>query len=643
MSRKIGLFCLITFIFVTAVLAQQTKRDSLFNIIIQNQIKDNDQLNQLLFTYRNDSVSLKKLVSLSHLNHFKEGEIYAYNALGKLNRFRANYPQAIYYHQKAYNLANKLTDPFYRIYSLNMIGVIYRRMDAVKSALEYHNRALSLAKKVKPKTRHIIENIAISHNSIGNIYLLLQRDDMALSHFMKALKIEKDFDNKLGLAINYQNIGAIYERKGEYNTALSFYRKSLSYNNQIHSKVGKVICNNSIGNIYLKQGYTYKAINTIFPNLDLAKDLGDVYYLADVYVNLGKAYLQAKNYSKAEYYLQKGLSIALDKKIPSVAQMAYEQFSLLEEKQGNYKKALLYHKKFNEKQNEVLNQKNRQLVADVIIKQIQLENKDKIAALGEKNQIVTEKLNRTKKTFYFTLLLVLLMIFLGLIFYKQHQLNNQRKLMNLEQSLLRARMNPHFIFNALNSLKMFIIQQRPKEAVIYLSTFSKLARTILHSTIAKEISLMEEIDTLKMYVSIENIRFSNEIIFDINISDDLNLRQIKIPPLLTQPFIENALWHGLSPKKGKKYLKINIYPKDKNFFIIEIIDNGIGRKRAEEIKKGRTFRRDSVGIKLSEERLRYFSKKFAGNYKIIFEDLHDANGNPTGTKVILEIPYKNKF
>jgi len=145
-----------------------------------------------------------------------------------------------------------------------------------------------------------------------------------------------------------------------------------------------------------------------------------------------------------------------------------------------------------------------------------------------------------------------------------------------------------------------------------------------------------------MYVSIENTRFSNQIQFHINVSKKLDLNAIVIPPLVIQPFIENALWHGLSPKEGDKILKINIYPKDNVHFIIEIIDNGIGRKRAAEIKEARTFKRESVGIKLSEERLKHFSKTLKNTFKITFVDLYDENGKPTGTKVIIEIPYKKK-
>ncbi len=642
MSVKYFLSILFFISVITFPVAQVKSVDSIINYALIHKISNNKELDNLLIDIKKDTVLLKKFAILSHTNNYPKGEIFAYNYLGKFFRINSDYSKAINYHQKAYQIAKKSGNIADEIYSLNMIGVVYRRMDAVKSALEYHNKALNLALNVAEKNNDIFENIAISHNSIGNIYLLLQRDDMALKHFLKALEIEKKYNNILGLAINYQNIGSIYERKGDYDKALDYYHKSLSYNKKIHSKLGEIICNTSIGDLLLKEGKTGEAINFIQPNLNLAKQLGDVYYLADVYISLGKAYLQDGQLKKAEKNINKGLQIVIQKNIPSLAQEAYKQISILKEKQGKYKEALYYHKKFNEKQNEILNEKNRQLVTDVIIKQIKQENKQRMEALDEENMIVKKKLKRTKKSFYFTLLFLFFTIVLISIFYKYYQLNNQRKMMNLEQDLLRARMNPHFIFNSLNSLKIFIIQQKTKEAVAYLSTFSKLVRTILQSTLDKETTLKDEIETIKKYVSIENTRFSDKINFKINVSDKLNLEELLIPPLLTQPFIENALWHGLSPKEGEKNLTINIYPKDDLHFVIEIIDNGIGRKRAAEIRETRTFKRESVGIKLSEERLRHFTKNTQTGYELKFEDLYDGNGEPAGTKVIIVIPYKQK-
>ncbi len=642
MHSKGRIFSLL-FVFVLflsqGVLAQDTLSSNI-KMLLSEKPTSFKKIDSIVGKIKYDTLQMFSLIDLSKKEKYAQGEIFAYNMLGRVNRMAANYAKAISYHQKAYQKAEKVGDIHAEIYSLNMLGVVYRRMDAVKSALEYHNKALEIAQKVKQKDRDITKNIAISHNSIGNIYLLLQREDLAMGHFKKALEIEKGFKNKLGQAINFQNIGSILEQRGQLDKALEYYNKSLKVNKIIRSKVGKIICKTSISNVYLKKNQPEKALEIMQPNLALAVKLKDDYYLSDVYIHYGRILDALKEYNKAKEYINKGLVIAAEKNILSEKASAYQLLSTINEKQGHFNDALLFHKKFTEEKNKIFNKKNRQIVSDVVIKQLKLENNEKIKELDEQNQLVKEKLRFTEIYLYFIMALVILLIILGVIFSKQSKLNNQRKLMNIEQNLLRAQMNPHFIFNSLNSIKLYIIQNKQKEAAVYLSKFSKLIRAILNSTIEKETNLATEIDTLNLYVSIENSRFMDEINFEINIDEKLDLNSIKIPSLLTQPFIENALWHGLSPKKGLKELTINIFPKDKTHFTIEIIDNGIGRDRAMEIKKSRTFKRTSVGIHLSKERLKHFSKQFKNTYNIQFIDLKDENSNPIGTKVIINIPYK---
>jgi len=610
------------------------------NQLVLSKEKDILKLNKVLYKYKNDSVKILEFAQYSKKSNYPIGEIFAYNTLGKIYRIKTNFPKAIYYHEKAYDRAVEVGNLYFQIYSLNMLGVVYRRMDAVKSALEYHNKALEIARNVKIKDRHIIENIAISHNSIGNIYLLLQKDDLALIHFNKALKIEKRFDNKLGLAINNQNIGFIHEREGELDKALIYYHNSLDYNSQIHSKVGEIICNISIGNIYLKKNNPKKALEIVQPNIKLAEDLGDNYYIVDVYTSLAEIYIKLRQYHKAESFLHKSLELAVDKNMPSEAAKGYKLLSELYEKKGNFRASLVYHKKYTTEENKVLNEKNRQLVSDLIIKQLKHENSKKLKALDDENLMVKQKLRFTKRYSYFVLALLFLLSILVFILYKQYKLNNQRKLMDMEQNLLRAQMNPHFIFNTLNSIKLFIIKNRQKDAVTYLSKFAKLVRAILQSTTDKETTLAEEIAILKLYVSIENVRFLNEIDFDIEVDPKLDTGSIQIPSLFTQPYIENAIWHGLSPKEGIKKLSIDIYEKDATHFVIEIIDNGIGRERAMKIKQSRSFMRTSIGLELSKERLKYFSRIYKNDYNIQFVDLKDKQDKPIGTKVIITVPYK---
>ena len=199
-------------------------------------------------------------------------------------------------------------------------------------------------------------------------------------------------------------------------------------------------------------------------------------------------------------------------------------------------------------------------------------------------------------------------------------------------------MNPHFIFNALNSIKLYIIENDKKKATSYLNKFSKLMRKILEGSTVQVTTLAEEIETMKLYMSIENIRFSNEIDFKVDIDSSLNLETIKIPPLVLQPFLENSLWHGLSSKKEDKQITIHIYKKYSEYIQIEISDNGIGRAASAKIKAKKSINRKSIGINLTKDRLTNFSNNLINNYSINYKDLKDKNNNTLGTKVIIKFP-----
>lgn len=214
-----------------------------------------------------------------------------------------------------------------------------------------------------------------------------------------------------------------------------------------------------------------------------------------------------------------------------------------------------------------------------------------------------------------------------------------KELAELKITSLRSQMNPHFIFNSLNAIKLYIISNDQSNAVYYLNKFSKLIRRILNASQDKETSLADEIETTNLYISIENIRFNNEIDYQLTVDKSLNLNAIKIPSLVLQPFIENAFWHGLSAVKTNRKIKLNIgNDADKNL-IITIEDNGIGRKESAKIKKNKMHKRDSIGLKLTEERLQNFVKDNDYSYTLNIEDLYDKHGLGCGTKVILKLNY----
>ena len=235
------------------------------------------------------------------------------------------------------------------------------------------------------------------------------------------------------------------------------------------------------------------------------------------------------------------------------------------------------------------------------------------------------------------LLLALFTLFLYIL-YRQFQLKSEKKMLTLEQSMLRSQMNPHFLFNSLNSIKLYIINNEKKNAVHYLNKFSKLVRKILEASSLKEIPLAEELETVDLYMNIENIRFSNEIRFEIKVDDEIDTHLVKIPSLILQPFLENALWHGLSSKEGEKKIDLQVSRGKNGFINISITDNGVGRAVAEKLKESKVLKRKSVGIDITKERLANFSKDFQNNFEVEIVDLFDNNGKASGTRVILHIP-----
>lgn len=248
------------------------------------------------------------------------------------------------------------------------------------------------------------------------------------------------------------------------------------------------------------------------------------------------------------------------------------------------------------------------------------------------------------QTWYFKLLsaLILASIITYLIHRRikaiqQHE-EIKRRIAESEMAALRARMNPHFIFNALNSINRYIVRKDRETASDYLTKFSKLIRLILEHSGAQYISLSSELEALRLYTEIESLRFDDKFDFNVNVEDGIHADSIRIPSMIIQPFIENAIWHGLMHKKEKGIISLYIRWLNESRLKIIIEDNGVGRKNASELKSSTSHAGKSLGMQLTEERLKVLSE---GNNTIRIIDLSDAENKPAGTRVELEIELKN--
>ncbi|PQV45487.1 YXYXY domain-containing protein [Jejuia pallidilutea] len=212
-----------------------------------------------------------------------------------------------------------------------------------------------------------------------------------------------------------------------------------------------------------------------------------------------------------------------------------------------------------------------------------------------------------------------------------------KKITSLRLENLRSQMNPHFIFNALNSIQDYIISNEKELASSYLVKFSRLIRMYLDYSQQNEISLNEELNALSLYLELEKVRFEDELEFQIKIDNNLKTSQIKVPSLFIQPYVENALKHGLLHKPKDRKLKVEVKVIQKNKLQITVEDNGIGRKQSEKLKQSKQQHKP-FATKANEERVHLYKNKLKRDITIVIEDLCDENKIPTGTKVVITMP-----
>lgn len=596
------------------------------------------QIDKILKPFQRDSIKVKSIIQKFSSSNFYTGLAYEYIKLGNIYRKYSKYNLAINTHQKALEAAKKAKNLEFEIFSLNMLGVDYRRKNIYTSAIDYNKEALNIAEKIEKPNSGILRSMEVSYNSIGNIYLLLNQYSLAEDSFKKAIKIAQKSGNKWSVSINNENIAKIKEAQLNIDEAINYTKKALDIDKSINNHYGRMICYNRLGRLYIKKGDYKIAKQYLEEAVPIAKSVKNNYYISLINNNLGWVNTKTSHFSKAKNYFDKSIELAEKRNYKTALVEIYNNLSEYNSLTGNYKQALEYQKKKDAVYKELNNQKTAKYVNDLIAKYDSERKNNQIQKLAKQNEITELKLIRNRNILIVSILLLSLLATILYFWYRQRLLKKEKKILTLEQDVLRSQMNPHFIFNALNSIKQYIITDEQKNAVHYLNKFSKLMRKILENSAIKEVTLAQELETINLYMTIENIRFSNEIDFNISVDQSVNLDEITVPPLVLQPFLENALWHGLSSKKGAKKIDLKIHQTNKDFIQIDLEDNGIGRKESAKIKSQKSLNRKSIGIELTKERLQNFVKDCKNSFSLLYKDLTDDKNNALGTKVLLSIP-----
>lgn len=540
-----------------------------------------------IFKKLNDSLSMAKA-----LRRLGVGNMY----LTKYSEALSNYLEA----SKIYE-AVAVTDKYGYAGNNSNIAILYKRLGNIIQAVVYENKALKVFKEINNQ-----KGIANSLSNLANIYDDLGQSLHAISLYNEAFKIMESIGDESGMASSLSNIGIAY-------TTLLDYEEALKYLNQTKIIYSKLNNYNNLSIVY--------------------KYIGLCYFNSPKQNQLIKA---RENFEKSLEYAQKAGSINLQVS-------ALEYIVLMHEKHGDYKRAYeLKNQWVSLRDIYNSNEKKEEIVR--IEAQHEYEKKEAVLRMEhDKEKAISESQIQHQKFITKTSIIggscFILVSIIGFILYRKKQQSIAKakeaefktKVANTELKVLRSQINPHFIFNALNSINKFISNNKASLASIYLLKFSKLMRKTLEYLQKEDITLKEDTQLLKTYLEIENKRFEKQFNFNIEIDDKIDENNVLVPPMIIQPFVENSIWHGISKledRTGDIFVQVK---KEDNNIIYSVDDNGVGRTSS---KSSSAFKKDSesLGIKITKSRIDIINKRKKTNasLNIIDKDI--------GTRVEVILP-----
>ena len=585
------------------------------------------------------------------------------------NLMNSNPETGIEYAEKAIKLSLKIGDKYSLAQSYNRRGVNYMRLNQSSKALEDFQKAGKIYESIGNKSK-----LADIYNNIGAMYVPLSNHKQdAFLYFNKAMAIHEEIGDKAQQAFMFLNIGYVYETMDSFATELKYFRKALPLYEQFHfnDKDAMSSIYSGLGTTYtniaapalLEIGFTGRQYDTAMYYLQkalaMSKELGDEFGEAVNMKSIGVVYLKQKKYAAALNYLYN--SKQLSHKVGSVGAELDATYFLSERFKAtrNFDSAYAYYVQYsdlhdsmnNDGTEKVLIQKEMQYNFDKKEDSLHFQN-----ALLSKNNALS-KLKLRQQWLSSIGVLILLLSLGGFVFYrnrnkqaklilelekeraeqKQRESEFERKVSDAALNSLRSQMNPHFIFNCLNSIKLYAVENNQDAATEYLGKFSRLMRLVLENSKSDRITLKQEIETLQLYMEMEAMRFKEKLHYEINMADNVDMDYTEIPPMLIQPYIENAIWHGLMPKEEGGTIVVSFACQDNNLEIT-VTDNGVGRAKAAALRSKSVTAHKSFGMSITHQRIELINQMYKTNMSVIVNDLHDGQGNATGTEIRINIP-----
>jgi sensor histidine kinase YesM len=613
-----------------------------------------DSLQTVLSNFQaKDTAKITLLKSLSKLYIYKDAR------------------QAIQYAQQAIHLSEKLEMPVDAMIYVN-IARAYGRIPNNEKALASLKTALAVATEQKDTL-----DMAWVHQAAGIHYYNLRNVPSALYEFDKAIEYGQILNDRKILAdawfgkalafntfeefkgMNHalqqylafadynseqRKISDAYRLTGTYYRSINQFQQAIDANQQSYDIAASISDSllmgaalNHMAWYNYEMGNLDKSLEIYRQNIRFYKNDGNN-ALANVYGNIGNIYRDWERYPEAIDNYNKSIELAKKNRDLYNLSWLYEDVSKLYERTGDYRRAY---------ENQVLASLYGDSLATATYQQSLASARAQYEAdkTAKELELLSLKLQRNRLLFWVLAGGFALIAAVAALLINRYRFRSRQRLeaMNhtiseLNQTNLRQQMNPHFIFNTLNSIQYYVFQNDKMASNNYMTKFASLIRKTLENSQHTEISIKEELDTLRLYLELEELRFKAKFDWTIRVDEEIDTLAFKIPTMLIQPYVENALTHGLMNKEnGKGFLHVNLQMHDEHI-LCTVEDNGIGRIKAMEIKQQKNNNHQSMGTNITESRLKLVNELYGMRMKVVYTDLMDDNGEPAGTRVEINIP-----
>ena len=527
--------------------------------------------------------------------------------------------------------------------TLNNLGLLYTELGKLDIAFDYHIKSTAINEAYNNKT-----GIAVNLNNMAHIFYLQKKYQKAIDYLEESTAIEREINSMYGVAGCLNNLGVLYSMIGKQELAMTRFREALSIhrNHNIFNEVVNGL--NNIGNIFLEYDQLDSAIIYYKKAISVGEENQLLPALSIAYNNIGKAFLEQDKIALALKSTKKAYEI--NKEINHKVELTESllNYSLIYKKTEQYDSAYKYQELYSIYKDSIHNERNERQLAEMETryetqrkeKEIEILNKEKELQELESSQkeLLLAKKSSARNILVTGMGLILLIAFL---LYNRYQLKQKSKFemkaIQMELKALRAQINPHFTFNIMTSIQHYILDNQPDAAQKYLGKFARLVRSVLDNSETPLVTIEEDLKALDLYVELDTLRFENNFDYKKIIDEEIDVGFDRIPAMLLQPHVENAIWHGLQHKEGKGKITVEL-KRQEDMLLCSIEDNGVGRKKAQELQSANKTKHKSMGMFISRERLRIINSKSKSNLNVNVHDLEDANGNALGTRVELFAP-----